>query len=237
MNSKYTLLFTPLILVTIGISPIVRAEPQPDGSAKQRLEGIEWCDIWQPNQTKSGLPRVLLIGDSITRAYYPTVQKQLEGKALVDRLSSSAFITDPMLLEQVAMVLDNTHYDIIHFNNGMHGWQHSEEEYRAGFPVFLETIRKHAPTAKLIWASTTPIEEGILVKLGEPRPSNQRIAARNAIALAIVKPLGIGMDDLYTPMQGHPELHPEKDKVHFNAEGTALQSKQVSSEIERLLKH
>lgn len=213
----------------------LRAEAQPDGSAKQRLEAVEWCDVWQPNQTKSGLPRVLLIGDSITRGYYPVVQKQLEGKALVDRLSSSAFVSDPMLLAQVAMVLDNTHYDIVHFNNGMHGWQHSEEEYRAGFPAFVETIRKHAPSARLIWASTTPLKESSPVGPGEPRASDERIAARNAIALEIVKPQGIAVDDLYAPTVGHPELHPEKDKVHFNAEGTALQGKQVAEEITKQL--
>jgi len=224
-------LLAPLILLCTFTSPTVLAEAQPDGSAKQRLEAIEWCDLWQPNQTKSGLPRVLLIGDSITRGYYPVVQKQLEGKALVDRLSSSAFVSDPMLLAQVAMVLDNTPYDIVHFNNGMHGWQHSEEEYRAGFPAFVETIRKHAPSARLIWASTTPLKESVPVKPGEPRPSDERIAARNTIALEIVKPQGIAVDDLYTPMVGHPELHPEKDKVHFNAQGTELLGRQVAGEI------
>jgi lysophospholipase L1-like esterase len=197
------------------------------------LDNIERCDIWQPNQTKAGLPRVLLIGDSITRGYYPIVQKQLAGKALVDRLSSSAFITDPMLADQIAMVLDHTHYDIIHFNNGMHGWQHSEEEYRAGFPMILETIRKHAPSAKLIWASTTPLKASIPVKSDEPRASDERIAARNAIALEIVKTQGFAVNDLYTPMLGHPELH--ADNIHFNPQGTELQGKQVAEQIEKFL--
>ena len=184
----------------------LRAEAEPDGNARQRLEAIEWCDIWQPNQTKSGLPRVLLIGDSITRGYYPVVQKQLQGRALVDRLTTSAFVSDPMLAAQIAMVLDNSHYDIIHFNNGMHGWQHSEEEYRAGFPGLVETIRRHAPAAKLIWAATTPLKESVPVKPGEPRSSDERIAARNAIALEIVKPQGIVVDDLFAPMKGHPNF-------------------------------
>lgn len=211
----------------------LRAEAQPYGSAKQLLEAIEWCDIWQPNQTKSGLPRVLLIGDSITRAYYPEVQKQLQGKTLVDRLSSSAFISDSILLTQIAMVLDNTHYDIIHFNNGMHGWLHSEEAYRGGFPALVEMIRKHAPAAKLIWAATTPLQKSVPIKPGELRSSDERIAARYAIAVEIVKPQGIAVADLYTPMLGHPELH--SDNIHFNSQGTALQSKQVAGQIGKLL--
>ena len=30
-------------------------------------EGIEWCDIWISHANETNLPRVLLIGDSITR--------------------------------------------------------------------------------------------------------------------------------------------------------------------------
>jgi len=226
-------LLLPLILLSRGVSSLVLAETQPDGSAGKRLEAVEWCDIWQPNQTKSGLPRVLLLGDSITRGYYPEVAKRLEGKALVDRLSTSAFVSDPMLLAEITMVLDHTRYDIVHFNNGMHGFQHSEEEYRKAFPAFVETIRKHAPAAKLICATTTPLKGPVSVKPGEMRPSDERIAARNAIALEIVKPQGISVDDLYTPLLGHPELH--ADNVHFNSSGTALQGEQVASEIERAL--
>ena len=229
-----SLILIPVLLPFINLRA---AEPPkdvpPDGTARQRLEAIEWCDLWQPNQTKTGLPRVLLIGDSITRGYHAAVQKQLAGKALVDRLASSAFVSDPMLLAEVAMVLDNTHYDIIHFNNGMHGWQHSEEEYREAYPIFVETIHKHAPGAALICATTTPLKVSAQSKPGDPVSTDERIAARNAIASEIVKPLNIPVDDLFTPMSGHPELH--SDNVHFNAQGISIQGEQVASEIEKLL--
>ncbi len=41
------------------------------------------------------------------------------------------------------------------------------------------------------------------------------------------------MDDLFTPMLGHPELH--SDNVHFNDQGVALQAAQVAIQIEKLL--
>jgi len=81
------------------------------------------------------------------RAYYPEVEKHLEGKAYVGRLSSSAFISDPVLLKQIEMVLGQYKFDVIHFNNGMHGWQHSEKEYEQAFPKFLKAIKKYAPDA------------------------------------------------------------------------------------------
>ena len=100
----------------------------------------------------------MLIGDSITRAYYPAVEKRLAGKAYVGRLSSSAFISDPALLDQIKMVLSQYKFDVIHFNNGMHGWQHTEKEYEQAFPEYLQVIKKYAPNAKLIWANTTPLK-------------------------------------------------------------------------------
>ena len=33
-------------------------------------ERIEWADIWVTDADKDDLPRVLLIGDSITRGYF-----------------------------------------------------------------------------------------------------------------------------------------------------------------------
>lgn len=197
-------------------------------------EGIEWCDIWISHATETNLPRVLLIGDSITRGYYPAVEKRLSGKAFVARLTTSAFLSDPMLAQQIALVLDNTKFKVIHFNNGMHGWQHTEEEYRKAFPGFTATIRKHASGAKLIWAATTPLKQSTNSPPRNPtQASNERIAARNAIALECVKPQNIPVNDLNALAKGHPEYH--ADDVHFNREGITVQAEQVAAQIEKFL--
>ena len=120
-------------------------------------ESIEWCDIWVPHADETKLPRVLLIGDSITRGYYSQVEKDLAGKAYVARLTTSRSIADPVLYAELAMVLDQYPWDVVHFNNGMHGWGYTEEQYGREFPRFLAAIRKHAPHAKLVWCSTTGV--------------------------------------------------------------------------------
>jgi lysophospholipase L1-like esterase len=222
------------------------------GQTPPAREGIEWCDVWISHANETNLPRVLLIGDSITRGYYPDVVKRLVGKAYVNRLATSAFISDPVLLAQIKMVLDGTKFDVIQFNNGMHGWQHSEEEYRQAFPEFLAVIRDHARGAKLIWATTTSVKEGarvtnapndakdadagkMMLKADLTRVSNARINARNAIALQILQPQGIPIDDLHALTANHPEMH--SDNVHFNARGIALQADHVAAEIQKLLAH
>jgi lysophospholipase L1-like esterase len=138
-----------------------------------------------------------------------------------------------VLLQEIALVLDNTKFDIIHFNNGMHGWQHSEKEYRQAFPKILQTIRTHAPRAKLVWAATTPL------KVSPPKSpteaSDARITERNAIGLECIQGQTIVVDDLNALVRGHPEYH--RDNVHFNDEGIRLEAAQVAAKIEPLLPH
>jgi lysophospholipase L1-like esterase len=225
-----------ILLIALTSSSALLVGAQPANYPPSARESIEWCDIWISHANETNLPRVLLIGDSITRAYYPEVEKHLEGRAYVARLSSSAFISDPVLLKQIEMVLGEYKFDVIHFNTGMHGWQHSEKEYEQAFPKFLKTIQKYAPKAKLVWANTTPLKVSPTLPANDlTQVTDERIAARNAIALKFVQAEGFPVDDLNTPMRGHPELH--SDNVHFNDQGIALQSAQVAAQIEPLLKN
>jgi len=210
---------------------LTAAEPK---AAPPARESIEWCDIWISHANETNLPRVLLIGDSIARDYYSDVEKHLAGKAFVARLCTSRFVSDPVLLKEIALVLDQAKFDVIHFNNGMHGWQHSEEEYRKALPALIKTVHAHAPKAKLIWATTTPLRDGKGVTYDtKAEYSDERIAARNAIAATILTAQKIPTDDLYTAMRGHPEYH--SDNVHFNGQGIQIQAAQVANEIEKLL--
>ena len=225
-----------ILAVTLIAGFTSLATAQPAAVPPSAHESIEWCDIWISHANETNLQRVLLIGDSITRAYYPQVEKNLEGKAYVARLASSRFISDPVLLQEIALVLDNNKFDIIHFNNGMHGWQHSEKEYADAFPKFLATIKAHAPDAKLIWANTTTLKVSpALPPDDQTQASDERVARRNAIALEYIQPAGIDVDDLNSLVKGHPEYH--SDNVHFNDEGINLQAAQVAAHIEPLLKH
>jgi hypothetical protein len=223
-----------ILIISLVVLPSLLTKAELATYPPQARESIEWCDVWISHANETNLPRVLLIGDSITRAYYPEVETKLAGKAYVGRLSSSAFISDPVLLKQIEMVLSQYKFSVIHFNNGMHGWQHGEKEYEQAFPEFLRTIQTNAPRAKLIWADTTPLKVSPnLPPENQTQATDERIAARNAIALKFVQAKKIPVDDLNTPMRGHPEFH--KDNVHFNDQGIAIQAAQVAAQIEIFL--
>ena len=221
------------VLLSFLVLSISFEKTQADDYPPSAKESIEWCDIWISHANETNLPRVLLIGDSITRAYYPEVEKRLAGKAYVARLASSAFISDPALLKQIKMVLSQYKFDVIHLNNGMHGWQHSEKEYAKAFPEYLKTIREYAPNAKLIWANTTPLKVSPASSDNFTIATDDRIAQRNAIAAEFMQAHGIPVEDLNTPMRGHPEYH--VDNVHFNSRGIAIQANLIAADIEKLL--
>jgi lysophospholipase L1-like esterase len=223
-----------VLLLSFGAVCAINIAAAEPGKSLPSRESIEWCDIWISHANETNLPRVLLIGDSIARDYYPEVEKRLAGKAFVARLATSRFVADPVLLKEIESVLNGAKFDVIQFNNGMHGWQHSEAEYRQAFPKFLKIIHAHAPKARLVWAATTPIREDKAVIFdGKVEYSNERIAARNAIATEIATAQKIPTNDLNAPMRGHPEYH--SDNVHFNNQGIQIQAAQVSAEIEKLL--
>lgn len=193
-------------------------------------ESTEWCDFWMPNTNKQDLPRVMLIGDSITRGYFATVEEQLKGKAYVARIATSKAIGDPALLAEISTFLSQGTFDVVHFNIGMHGWAYTEAEYRQHFPDLVATIRKHVPAAtRLIWASTTPIR-----KDREGGASNSRIEARNRIARELATAAGIPVDDLHAAASAATgDIH--TDDIHFTKEGSGMLGAQVAAAIQKLL--
>jgi len=193
-------------------------------------EAIEWTDVWMPHTNEQNLPRVLLIGDSITRAYYSGVEEQLKGKAWVARIATSKAIGDPALLAELAVFLGEAKFDVVHVNIGMHGWGFTEDEYRKGLPALLRTIRDGAPGARVIWAQTTPVRAD-----REKGATNARIEERNRLARAFFTGEGVPVDDLHALMKPHADLH--SDDVHFSKEGSALLSAKVAQAIEPLLPH
>lgn len=188
-------------------------------------EYIEWSDVWISGANRTDLPHVLLIGNSITRGYSKKVEQALKGKAYVGRLSNSKSVGDPALLEEIAVVLKNAHFDIIHFNNGLHGFGYTEEEYDKNFPKLIKTIRKYAPKAKLIWATITPVRAG--EKMTGFAPITERIKKRNEIALKHIHQEGIQVNDLWNVMVNHPEYYEGGDGTHPTNIGYSALAQQV----------
>ena len=206
--------------------PVLLAAQQPD----LRTEKIEWTWADRPDAPDPKLPNVLLLGDSITRAYYPETQKQLAGVANVYLFATSACAADSRYPGQLKdyVALAAVPFAVVHFNNGMHGWRFTEAEYAASLPSVVDQLHTLEPHAKLLWANTTP------VKADTPDgATNTRIDRRNAEAAATMKQRTIPVDDQHTLMLPHADLH--ADVVHWTPAGSAIQAAQVADAVKALL--
>ncbi len=187
----------------------------------------------RPAHADAKLPNVLLLGDSITRNYFPEVTKHLSGIANVYLMASSTCVGDPRLEHQIAefAAMEGVTFQVVHFNNGMHGWGYSETQYREAFPYFLKAV--HSLTTKsgtLIWANTTPVRTD-----KDVGPTNARVDERNRIALSLLQPAKVTLDDQHTLMMQHRNLY--ADDVHFNETGANLQGDQAATAIRTSLGH
>ena len=197
-------------------------------------ENIEWCRIWVPDSASPDLaiPRVLLIGDSIVMGYGEEVEKLLKESASVARLGTSRFASDPALLDEIAMVLRYTAFDMIHFNNGLHGYENSDTTYEEALPVVLAAIRAGAPAAMLVFATSTPMRDPENLEKWHARA--ERIKRRNEMLCKLAAREGLPVNDLYEVVLTHPEYY-VPDGTHFNDLGNAALGAKVAEEIGKFL--
>ncbi|MFC5457573.1 SGNH/GDSL hydrolase family protein [Prosthecobacter fluviatilis] len=189
-----------------------------------------------PIQDVAGLPRVLLIGDSISMGYTLPVRKLLEGKANVHRIPTNGGPTKNGVAN-IAKWLGTGKWDVIHFNWGIHDLKYMPDGKRQVEPVAYEanlrslvaTLKKTG--AKLIWATTTPIPEG---ELNPPRKFGQ-VKEYNEIAAKVMAENGIAIDDLNAWITPQLATMQKARDVHYTAAGSDYLAKQVAAEITKAL--
>ena len=171
------------------------------------------------------LPRVLLIGDSISRGYTLAVRAALAGKANVHRAPENCGPTANGI-KNIELWLGDGKWDIVHFNFGLHDSGTPVADYEARLREIVARLKKTG--AKLIWASTTPRPAD-----GKEGPALvAAVVERNEIATHVMQANGIGIDDLYTAVLPHQaEMQNPKD-VHFNAKGYEFLGTTVAKAIE-----
>lgn len=216
------------LLISLCLLPPIHSPVSIASADEPQRERIEWIDIWVTDANKSDLPRVLLVGDSITRGYFGAVEKQLAGKAYCARLTTSKCVSDPTFNDDLKLILKQYKFSVIHFNNGLHGWGYSEEQYRDGLLQTVVALKEHSDGAKLIWATTTPVREKSDLAKFEERTA--RVKVRNDLAAEIMAQHQVSTDDLFDLVADLPELS-SSDGVHFNGLGNKALAQQVASSV------
>jgi acyl-CoA thioesterase-1 len=177
------------------------------------------------------LPRVLLIGDSISIGYTVPARKLLAGKANVHRIPENGGPTTNGL-KNLDKWVGAGKWDVIHFNWGLHDikldtgkHQVPVEEYERNLRDLVTKLR--ATGAKLIWASTTPVPEG---KVSPPRKDSD-VVAYNAAARKIMEENKIPINDLYAFVLPKLKDLQRPVNVHFTDKGSEALAEQVATSI------
>lgn len=204
----------------------------------------------------ASLPKVLVFGDSICGGYSNSLIKFLDGKAEVVRLgavatyrineeawwhssgkakaldfgSAKACVAD---LERFAEHLSRNKYDVIHFNFGLNdifrgrggAWHNPVDQYAKDLEKIVALLKSNS--AKVIWASTTPIPANC------PNNPEGDELIYNAAAEKVMKENNIPINDLHsviTKWDGYDKWK-QGDNVHFSGDVYSKLAEQIAEVI------
>ena len=186
-----------------------------------------------PVEDDPALPRVLLIGDSISIGYTLPTREALAGKANVHRPPTNCGGT-PNIVRHLNKWLGDGRWDVIHFNSGIHDIKRpggkrvvTPRQYEKNLRIVVEALKETG--AELIWSSTTQSPEAVC---GAPA---EDFVTYNAVAKKVMEENGIRVNDLYA--FSLPRLHQIQIPVnsHFTPEGSKVLAAQVTSAILKAL--
>ena len=185
------------------------------------------------------LPKVLVIGDSISIGYTPFVRELLAGEAVVEHNPGNGGYTGRGLA-QLDNWLGDEDWDLITFNWGLHDLAHRPDGSKTrgldlggtlctpleGYEKNLaELVRRlQATGSRLLWVNTTPVPKGSQGR----KPADP--ARYNEVAAEIMSAAGIETVDLYARSQLRPKLQ-QRRNVHYSDQGYEHLAGEVARQI------
>jgi len=202
------------------------------------------CDspAWAQSED-SDLPKVLIIGDSISIGYLPPTKSLLAGRAELVHNAGNARTT-AYGLAKLDEWLGDTKWDVIHFNHGLHDLKYADpngrlvsvdrgkqqidiEQYAKNLDDLTARLVKTG--AKVIFATTTPVPKGSHGRIqGDAKRYNE-------VAIPIMKKYGVAIDDLYAYALPRLDSIQRPRNVHFTNAGSKLLAERVAESISEAL--
>ena len=241
MNTKLTAL-----LISLLLAGALSAQDNPENKAKKAKKKRVPAAM-KPVKDTPGLPRVLLIGDSISIGYTVGVRELLLGKANVHRPLTNCGPTTKGVKELDKWLGDKP-WDVIHFNFGLHDLKYlgprgqnladpkgegsHQQVPLADYEKHLKTMvaRLEKTGARLIWRSTTPVPPGARGRVVGDSAKYNKVAAK------IMKERKIAIDDMYSFCMPRLKEIMRPANVHFTPAGSKALAKQAVTAITAALK-
>lgn len=194
-------------------------------------EYFEWVRLWCDNTNDSSLPRVALIGDSITEGYYKAVQSKLKGTAFVDYIATSYSINSNIYQAIVRSFVADSNYAAIHFNFGLHDYKLNAETFAEKYE---ETIKYLSNDAPVVISTVTNVLDGALEN--ETEQWRDKIIERNTAIRSIAENNGYALDDLNAVCKKLDKTDRSTDGVHYVSSGYDKLADEVVKQLKFALK-
>lgn len=203
-----------------------------------------------PSIEDSALPRILIIGDSISGHYHERLRLLMEGRANIVGEASPASRPDPRRSfwatigprfyrtdtatkgdDLKTYLAESGPWDIVHFNIGIHVFAGAkpgdEKPYAEKLRQVVETIRESG--AVCLFANST----GTVADNTIPKSPNYltNCKAFNAAAESVMKELGVPVTDLYGLIQPRIKELISADRIHTNAEADQMMAELIAERL------
>jgi lysophospholipase L1-like esterase len=238
------------VLLLLSLAPLAFAASTPTTKSAPPV-----AKEFAPIVDDTKLPRVLIIGDSVSVAYTPDVRKNLAGVANVHRIAANGGSTRTALGDYglIRWLKPGEKWDVIHFNEGLHDLSYrfpddrdkndkgeyasptnggrpnvSVEQYEKNLRLIVARLKQ--TRAKLIFGSTTPVPESDAAKYVKDSELPYNVVAKKVMAEE-----GVAWNDLWAAVKPRQDQLQGKRNVHFMASGSAVLAKQVAEAITREL--
>ena len=202
---------------------------------------------------RTGKPKILILGDSISIGYTPHVKQSMQGLGFVTRpmrthraAENCAGTDNGILAIDRWLAMGDGHWDVIHFNFGLHDlkrvnaesgknsnnpddpYQSDPQDYEKQLKAIVKKLKKTG--AHLIFATTTPVPPGV-----KPYRDPSDPVTYNEIARKIMMENGIEINDLYAFTEPRLDQIQIPANVHFTAAGSKALGHEVTKVIQAAL--
>lgn len=184
------------------------------GAVCTPLETFEWDDAWIEQANDREKPRVLYIGDSISRGTRRVATFRSGERIYFDGFATSKAVDNPYFAPALSVFAkQQARREAVVFNNGLHGWHLKDDtEYKEHYERMVQYLLEEFSDTPIALVLTTYVNSEVRY---------DRVIARNKAATEIAEKYGLAVIDLYTVSKDHADLL-TPDNVHFTQAGYEL---------------
>lgn len=195
---------------------------------KANYETYEWDNFWIDHANDKTTPRIFYIGDSISGGIRPQLASLIGNDFRIDALATSMALDNPFWFEFISLCRKQLMQisparDYILFNNGLHGWHLSDDEYMQHYEKCIDYFRTNFSKSKIELVLSTSVKDP---------DREKRVISRNDCTRKLAEKFNLKTIDLYSESKAHFDLI-RNDGVHYTEPGYILFAKKIMESINK----